>query len=80
MNYNKKKVLKNANRIVVKVGSNVLTKDNGLNLIAIKSISKKICRLIEKGGKVILASSVPIGVEELTTTKFVVFGDGQVKR
>lgn len=57
MNYNKKSVLKSAKRVVVKVGSNVLTEDNGLNLTTIRSISRQICRLIEKGIEVILVSS-----------------------
>ena len=57
MNYNKKSVFKNAKRVVVKVGSNVLTEDNGLNLTTIRSISRQICRLIEKGIEVILVSS-----------------------
>jgi glutamate 5-kinase len=57
MNYNKKSVLKSAKRVVVKVGSNVLTEDNGLNLTTIRSISRQICHLIEKGIEVILVSS-----------------------
>jgi len=44
-------------RIVVKVGSNVLTEDHGLNLKAIGSISRQICRLIRNGVEVILVSS-----------------------
>ncbi len=46
-----------AKRIVVKVGSNVLTEDNGLNLKAIRSLARQICRLIESGLEVILVSS-----------------------
>ena len=46
-----------ARRIVVKVGSNVLTQDNGLNLRAIRSISRQISRLIDRGKDVILVSS-----------------------
>ena len=46
-----------AKRIVVKVGSNVLTQDNGLNLRAIRSISRQICRLDEQGIQVLLVSS-----------------------
>jgi glutamate 5-kinase len=44
-------------RIVVKVGSNVLTEDNGLNLRVIRSITRQIGRLIENGLEVILVSS-----------------------
>ena len=46
-----------AKRIVVKVGSNVLTEDNGLNLKAIRSITRQIGQLIESGLEVILVSS-----------------------
>jgi len=46
-----------AKRIVVKVGSNVLTEDNGLNLKAMRSITRQIGKLIESGLEVILVSS-----------------------
>ena len=46
-----------ASRIVVKVGSNVLTADNGLNLKAIRSISRQIGKLIQSGFEVLLVSS-----------------------
>ena len=46
-----------AKRIVVKVGSNVLTRDNGLNLKVIRSISRQIARLDRQGIQVILVSS-----------------------
>jgi glutamate 5-kinase len=46
-----------AKRIVVKVGSNVLTEDNGLNLKAMRSIARQIGKLIESGLEVILVSS-----------------------
>ncbi len=42
---------------MVKVGSNVLTEDHGLNITAIQSISRQICALIESGLEVILVSS-----------------------
>jgi len=44
-------------RAVVKVGSNVLTADAGLNINAIQSISSQICRLLEQGTQIILVSS-----------------------
>jgi len=44
-------------RIVVKVGSGVLTRANGLNLKVIKGISRQICGLIDDGREVILVSS-----------------------
>jgi len=43
--------------MVVKIGSNVLTENNGLNLTAIRSITRQICRLIDTGLEVILVSS-----------------------
>jgi glutamate 5-kinase len=51
------KIFRDARRIVVKIGSNVLTEDHGLNLNVIQSISGQICRLIDKGLEVILVSS-----------------------
>jgi glutamate 5-kinase len=46
-----------AKRIVVKVGSNVLTQDHGLNLKAMRSIARQIGHLIANGLEVILVSS-----------------------
>jgi glutamate 5-kinase len=44
-------------RIVVKVGSGVLTKENSLNIEIINSIAGQICALHDKGLEVILVSS-----------------------
>jgi glutamate 5-kinase len=44
-------------RVVVKVGSNVLTENNGLNLKVMRSISRQIGQLIEDGLEVILVTS-----------------------
>ncbi len=44
-------------RIVVKVGSGVLTKDNRLNIEIINGITDQICALYDKGIQVILVSS-----------------------
>jgi glutamate 5-kinase len=44
-------------RAVVKVGSNVLTAKDGLNIDAVASISDQICRLMERRIQVILVSS-----------------------
>jgi glutamate 5-kinase len=49
--------LQNAKRIVVKVGSNVLTARNSLNTCALESISRQICVLIDRGVEVLLVSS-----------------------
>ena len=57
MNEKRTSILYNARRVVVKVGSNVLTEDHGLNLKAIRSISRQICRLIDGGIEIILVSS-----------------------
>ena len=45
------------NRAVIKIGSGVLTKNDGLNLRAIKSISRQICQLIDTGMEIILVTS-----------------------
>jgi glutamate 5-kinase len=49
--------IKNAKRIVVKVGSGILTEENGLNLERIRSLSEQICTLIAKGFEILLVSS-----------------------
>lgn len=43
--------------MVVKIGSNVLTAPDGLNLPVIKSISRQISELMRSGREVILVSS-----------------------
>ena len=53
----RKRIFSNAQRIVVKIGSNILTAENGLNLPVIKSISSQICDLVQSGREVILVSS-----------------------
>lgn len=57
MNNNRKASFESAERIVVKVGSNLLTKDNGLNIDFVQAISRQICRLIDGGIQVVLVSS-----------------------
>ncbi len=47
----------NAKRVIVKVGSNVLTEDSGLDLNVVRAISRQICRLIDRGLEVILVTS-----------------------
>lgn len=49
--------LKQAQRVVIKVGSNVLTARSSLNLYTIDSISRQICVLLDKGLEVLLVSS-----------------------
>ena len=57
MNEKRASIFYSARRVVVKIGSNVLTEDHGLNLKAIRSISRQICRLIDDGIEIILVSS-----------------------
>jgi glutamate 5-kinase len=57
MNNDRKICFACAKRAVVKVGSGVLTKDDGLNLRAVRSISRQICRLIDGGLEIILVTS-----------------------
>lgn len=49
--------LKSARRIVVKVGSNVLTADDGLNLEAVEMLSTQISTLVDHGLEVLFVSS-----------------------
>ena len=53
----RKDLLKSVKRVVVKVGSGVLTEKNGLNMAVINDLSKDICALRKKGIEVILVSS-----------------------
>jgi glutamate 5-kinase len=52
-----KKTSNTISRAVVKVGSNVLTAQAGLNMDAIASISNQICQLMAQGIEIILVSS-----------------------
>mmetsp|Transcript_18474 Transcript_18474/g.8619 ORF Transcript_18474/g.8619 Transcript_18474/m.8619 type:complete len:384 (+) Transcript_18474:912-2063(+) len=60
-----------AKRIVVKIGSNVLTIESGLNLKVIESITQQICLLLDKGLEVILVSSgaMASGIKKLGLAK-----------
>ena len=53
----RKQPFENARRVVVKVGSNVLTAPYGLNLKAMRAIAQQICGLMENGLETILVSS-----------------------
>ena len=57
MNTYRKACFDRAKRIVVKIGSNVLTEDNGLNLRAMHAISHQISQLCDRGLEIILVSS-----------------------
>ncbi len=58
-------------RAVVKVGSNVLTKDNGLNINAIESVSRQISLMTDRGVEILLVSSgaMAAGVRKLGLPK-----------
>lgn len=57
MSLDRKHHIDAAKRIVVKVGSNVLTAADGLNLYAVRAISRQICQLIDRQLEVILVTS-----------------------
>ena len=57
MNKIAKTPFSNAKRVVVKVGSNVLTRDHGLDIAVIQSISSQISMLIDRKIEVILVTS-----------------------
>ena len=57
MKRSSKKTPNTISRAVVKVGSNVLTAQAGLNMDAIASISSQICHLMDQGIEIILVSS-----------------------
>ncbi|MCJ7774337.1 MAG: glutamate 5-kinase [Desulfobacterales bacterium] len=56
---NNKKVLqpRTIKRAVIKIGSGVLTRNDGLNVKAIRSISRQICHLIDMDIEIILVTS-----------------------
>lgn len=57
MNPDLKCYLNGARRVVIKVGSNVLTTKNGLNLNLISSLSRQISNLMDQGLELIFVSS-----------------------
>ena len=58
MKYPRKDMLQPVKRVVVKIGSGVLTTKEGLNLDLINALSEDICHLMEKKGlEIILVSS-----------------------
>ncbi|MDM8523483.1 glutamate 5-kinase [Desulfococcaceae bacterium HSG8] len=71
MKRDRKKCFSTVKRLVVKVGSNILTKDNGLNLDVIRSVSRQICCLIDDGLEVLLVSSgaMAAGIKRLGLPK-----------
>ena len=71
MDNNRKICFDCAKRVVVKVGSNVLTENHGLNVTVIRSISRQICGLIDRGLEVILVTSgaMASGVKKVGLSK-----------
>lgn len=67
MNQDLKSYLNGARRVVLKVGSNVLTTKNGLNLNLISSLSRQISNLMNQGLELIFVSSgaMASGVKKL---------------
>ena len=57
MKLDRKTYLKNVKRAVIKIGSGVLTRKNGLNLNLIDDLATEVCRLRNKGLEIILVSS-----------------------
>lgn len=57
MNNSRKSSFSGVKRAVVKIGSGVLTRDDGLNLRVVKSVSRQVCRLIDRGLEIIMVSS-----------------------
>jgi glutamate 5-kinase len=53
----RKTYLKSVKRAVIKIGSGVLTRKNGLNLNLIDDLATEVCRLRNKGIEIILVSS-----------------------
>jgi glutamate 5-kinase len=54
---NRKGHFERARRVVVKIGSNVLTARGGLNTAAMRRIARQVCLLMDGGREVILVSS-----------------------
>ncbi|MCK5507345.1 MAG: glutamate 5-kinase [Desulfobacterales bacterium] len=71
MNDKRKICFENAKRIVVKIGSGVLTEEKGLNLKALGSISRQICQLADRGLEIILVSSgaMASGIKKIGLSK-----------
>jgi len=67
INFDQKQCVDAARRVVIKLGSNVLSETNGLNTKLIRSISRQICRLTGGGTEVILVSSgaMALGVKKV---------------
>ena len=68
---NRKDLLRQVSRAVVKVGSGVLTRENGLNLNVIDDLTTDICALRKRGIEIILVSSgaIAAGLRKMGLSK-----------
>jgi glutamate 5-kinase len=57
MKFDRKTYLKKVKRAVIKIGSGVLTRKNGLNLNLIDDLATEVCKLRSRGIEIILVSS-----------------------
>ncbi|MBW1759361.1 MAG: glutamate 5-kinase, partial [Deltaproteobacteria bacterium] len=71
MKYNRKKCFEQAKRVVVKVGSGVLTQKYGLNIEVVESVAGQISELMDAGVEVILVSSgaMAAGIKKIGLTQ-----------
>jgi len=53
----RKSYLNNINRLVIKLGSNILTTDQGLNITVIRHLAMQVHQLLEKGIQITIVSS-----------------------
>jgi len=67
----RRKIVSEARRIVIKLGSAVLTREDGLNLVAIARTCDQIARLREEGREFILVSSgaISAGMRKLSMAR-----------
>ncbi|MFH1243405.1 MAG: glutamate 5-kinase [Pseudomonadota bacterium] len=67
----RKDILRSIRRVVVKVGSGVLTGPDGLNIVVIDQLTTDICALRKRGIEVILVSSgaIAAGLRKIGITK-----------
>jgi glutamate 5-kinase len=63
----RKSIYKNAKRIVIKVGSSVITTNKGLNLVIIAQLAAQIARLCQEGKEIIFVSSgaIAAGIQKM---------------
>ena len=71
MKLDRKTYLKKVKRAVIKIGSGVLTRKNGLNLNLIDDLATEVCKLRNKGIEIILVSSgaIAAGLKKAGLTK-----------